>query len=528
MIIVDCMSVHPRFQRRSPGGFYRSQVKGDAMKQKLSTNLLLMLKLIFIFPVLLLGAQKITPFRDLTAASPVYAQNAVDPGTPGDSGGGEYHLPDVPDLTAQQRQDIQKQIDSNIQRMGIASRSDIAPMSTLLSWPIRGASGLTDTGYHGIGAFVDHNPANPNQLLDYSCGTRTYDISGYNHAGTDIFSWPFGWYKMDHNEVEIIAAAPGTIILKQDGNSDRSCAMNNNPWNAVYIRHADGTVAWYGHMKKGSLTTKQVGDIVNTGEYLGIVGSSGSSTGPHLHFELHDSSGNVIDPWAGACNTISSMWAAQRPYYDSAINSMMTGSAAPVFPTCPTTETKNSKDQFYPGDTVYFSTYYRDQQVGQQTTYTIYLPDGTVYQTWARTATTYFSASYWYWSFNLGANVPAGRWKYEAVYDGKTYQHDFSVGDSVSLHAQPRDKSIQLTWDVTGSLTPGSTWQITYTGPAGTQVSPIALADGTTRAFTLTGLTNYTTYTINLQVMVSGIPVRTTTVTVMPSDIFVNLPFIFK
>ena len=86
--------------------------------------------------------------------------------------------------------------------------------------------------------------------------------------------------------VRIVAAAPGTIVSKTDGNFDRNCAIGSGQWNAVYVRHADNSVAWYGHMKSGSLTTKAVGETVVTGEYLGIVGSSGSSTGPHLHFEI--------------------------------------------------------------------------------------------------------------------------------------------------------------------------------------------------------------------------------------------------
>jgi murein DD-endopeptidase MepM/ murein hydrolase activator NlpD len=102
---------------------------------------------------------------------------------------------------------------------------------------------------------------------------------------------------MDNNEVAVIAAAPGAIVLKQDGNFDRSCGFNANPWNGVIIQHADGSRAWYVHMKKSSVTAKPVGATVASGEYLGIVGSSGSSSGPHLHFELHDAGNQVIDPY---------------------------------------------------------------------------------------------------------------------------------------------------------------------------------------------------------------------------------------
>ena len=72
----------------------------------------------------------------------------------------------------------------------------------------------------------------------------------------------------------------GLLVLGIDGSFDESCGANGRPWNAVYIEHFDGSVAWYGHLKKDSLTSKGIGDLVLAGEYLGIVGSSGSSTGP--------------------------------------------------------------------------------------------------------------------------------------------------------------------------------------------------------------------------------------------------------
>ena len=79
---------------------------------------------------------------------------------------------------------------------------------------------------------------------------------------------------MDDNAVEIVAAAPGTIVLRTDGNFDRSCGLNGGSWNAVYVRHADNSIAWYGNMKNGSVTMKVVGDTVAAGERLGVVGSS--------------------------------------------------------------------------------------------------------------------------------------------------------------------------------------------------------------------------------------------------------------
>src|SRR5215510_13083944 len=104
---------------------------------------------------------------------------------------------------------------------------------------------------------------------------------------------------MDHDQVAAVAAADGIILAKDDGNYDRSCSLTGAAWNAVYVQHADGSVAWYGHLKNGSLTTKAPGALVVQGEFLGIVGSSGNSTGPHLHFEVYDAANHLIDPWGG-------------------------------------------------------------------------------------------------------------------------------------------------------------------------------------------------------------------------------------
>ena len=170
-------------------------------------------------------------------------------------------------------------------------------------------------------------------LLDYECDARTYN----GHRGTDYATWPFHFLKMDLDLVEVVAVAPGTIVLRQDGNYDRQCDWNDYNWNAVYVRHADGSEIWYGHLKNGSVTTKNVGETVDRGEYLGIVGSSGGSLIPHLHFELYDSSQNLNDPYAGTCNSlnVSSWWEDQPPYYDSAINRMGTSHTEPHFPACP-------------------------------------------------------------------------------------------------------------------------------------------------------------------------------------------------
>lgn len=98
----------------------------------------------------------------------------------------------------------------------------------------------------------------------------------------------------------------------------------------------------------------------------------------------------------------------------------------------------------------------------------------------------------------------------------------------LQLTGSPNDQMIVLNWEVNTAVAPGTTWQISYSGPAGDQPSPITgLASGT-RSTTLTGLTNYTTYDITLNAMVSGSPVLTDTVSVMPTDLLLYLPLAQK
>jgi murein DD-endopeptidase MepM/ murein hydrolase activator NlpD len=342
----------------------------------------------------------------------------------------------VPCLTAEQRADIQTRLArsrADLESRGVltsrALSGGVEPEHALFGWPLKPLIG-NDPSYYGISNFVDENPAFPNQVLDYNCGSRTYDTSaGYNHQGTDFFLWPFPWYKMDNEQVEIVAAAPGVILAKDDGNYDRSCSLSGGEWNAVYIADFDGSEVWYGHMKTGSLTTKAPGDTVRQGDFLGFVGSSGNSTGPHLHFEVYNSSSQLTDPWGGTCNYLGgqSRWADQRPYYDPAIDALDTGSAAPLFPSCPNEEIPHFLDTFTPGQGIYFDAFYRDQLPGEVTNYSVYDAANTPVESWSDSSPDYTDGSYWYWYGPVPDGYALGQWHFDATFLGQTVRHDFWV-----------------------------------------------------------------------------------------------------
>jgi murein DD-endopeptidase MepM/ murein hydrolase activator NlpD len=405
------------------------------------------------------------------------------PVTPAAMGGGAFALPQVPELDPATEAAILAEIRRTQQRLYWEGRLPLprAGAAVALSFPLRPAAGFDDFGYFGITNFVDHDPDYPNRVRDYNHGTRTYDVVGYNHSGTDYALYPFAWIKMDNDAVEVAAAADGVIVGKSDGNYDRNCGFSSAQWNAVYVQHADGTVAWYGHLKTNSLTAKAVGQSVAAGEYLGRVGSSGSSTSPHLHFELRTSSGQssqMIDPYFGAANpTIgASLWLNQPPYYDSALLHLGTGYDIPAFPACPQPEQPNEQEVFQPGDTVYLSAYYRDQQAGQVSEYRVFRPDGAQHAFWTQTSPMLpWSLSYWWWMINLQQDAPHGAWRFEATYQGRTHSRTFYVG------AGPADTA---TPTATATATPTATATATPTATA--TATPTATATATTTPPTAT------------------------------------------
>ena len=137
---------------------------------------------------------------------------------------------------------------------------------------------------------------------DYTCGGRCYD----GHTGTDI-PVPLG--------TPVLAGAAGTVIATNNGCANYGGLGNTcggRCGNYVQLQHADGTRTIYCHMQLNSIAVSR-GQSVGCGQVIGRSASSGSSTGPHLHFGW--SSGGVSrDPFTGGCSNGGGRWVEQRPY----------------------------------------------------------------------------------------------------------------------------------------------------------------------------------------------------------------------
>jgi len=108
-------------------------------------------------------------------------------------------------------------------------------------------------------------------------GTRYTGIKGAstNHMGIDIGRVGYS--------TQAVASKAGTVIIS---------GYNKYRGNYVVISHGSGNTTTYQHLSKRSVS---VGEKVSQGQVVGITGSSGVSSGPHLHFEITEN-GQIVNP----------------------------------------------------------------------------------------------------------------------------------------------------------------------------------------------------------------------------------------
>jgi murein DD-endopeptidase MepM/ murein hydrolase activator NlpD len=159
-----------------------------------------------------------------------------------------------------------------------------------------------------IQQYFDHDPSSG--MKDYRCGTMTYD----GHDGVDL---RIPTMEAQQRGVSVLAAAAGVIKAVRDGIADvnvRAIGFDSvkgrECGNGVLIEHEGGWETMYCHMAKGSVHVRE-GERVDIGTSLGLVGLSGQTEFPHLHFAVGHY-GRMVDPFAtgavDACNVSHQLW----------------------------------------------------------------------------------------------------------------------------------------------------------------------------------------------------------------------------
>jgi murein DD-endopeptidase MepM/ murein hydrolase activator NlpD len=126
---------------------------------------------------------------------------------------------------------------------------------------------------------------------------RILESYKYGNAPGDKFMWPvagylkssFGMryhpilgYKRMHSGIDIIAPS-GTLVKAADGGEIIQAGYDGGYGNSIMVYHGGGFATWYAHLSRILVSA---GQTVERGQVIGLVGSTGMSTGPHLHFEV--------------------------------------------------------------------------------------------------------------------------------------------------------------------------------------------------------------------------------------------------
>ncbi|MFN9609462.1 MAG: peptidoglycan DD-metalloendopeptidase family protein, partial [Pseudanabaena sp.] len=115
-----------------------------------------------------------------------------------------------------------------------------------------------------------------------------------------VISSGFGWRvhpvtgeRRMHKGVDFAAPTGTPIFAAADGVVTDAGWTNGGYGNIVELRHSDGSVTLYAHTSRVYVSK---GQVVNRGQAIAEVGTTGRSTGPHLHFEVQPDGKNAVDP----------------------------------------------------------------------------------------------------------------------------------------------------------------------------------------------------------------------------------------
>ena len=167
----------------------------------------------------------------------------------------------------------QAALEKEIDEMAAQSSSIASEINSYFS-----SLSATDPGYTYTGSGVFTWPLSISGTLTSNYGYRIHPISGQRkmHTGIDLAA-PAG--------TPILAAESGTVILVK--------TLSTGYGHYVIISHGSNIATLYAHMSSINVS---VGQTVSRGQKIGGVGTTGSSTGNHLHFEVRVN-GSHVSPW---------------------------------------------------------------------------------------------------------------------------------------------------------------------------------------------------------------------------------------
>jgi murein DD-endopeptidase MepM/ murein hydrolase activator NlpD len=109
-----------------------------------------------------------------------------------------------------------------------------------------------------------------------------WPVAGYLKSGFGMRYHPILGYRRMHSGIDIVAPS-GTLVKAADGGEIIQAGYDGGYGNSIMVYHGGGFATWYAHLSRILVSP---GQTVERGQVIGLVGSTGLSTGPHLHFEV--------------------------------------------------------------------------------------------------------------------------------------------------------------------------------------------------------------------------------------------------
>jgi murein DD-endopeptidase MepM/ murein hydrolase activator NlpD len=189
---------------------------------------------------------------------------------------------------------VQGASDTASARIIEAGATTVIPMQTPIGAPLRGgawyaANGPAPTSGHRRGLIAAEGLATIAQR--FGIDWLKLDESGRSYTGDRLVNESY--YAQGQ---EALAVADGIVAVTKDGIPENIPGASSRAvpitletvgGNHVILDIGEGRYAFYAHLKPGSLRVR-VGERVKRGQVVGLVGNSGNSTEPHLHFHIMD------------------------------------------------------------------------------------------------------------------------------------------------------------------------------------------------------------------------------------------------
>ena len=129
-------------------------------------------------------------------------------------------------------------------------------------------------------------------LREHGMTPSIWPVIGKLESGVGGRRNPFGGRGYEYHEGQDIDAAYGTPVQAAATGRVIIAGWQRGYGNVVYVDHGSGLSTRYGHLSEIDVS---VGQTVTRGQTIGLVGSTGRSTGPHLHYEVRINN-QPVDP----------------------------------------------------------------------------------------------------------------------------------------------------------------------------------------------------------------------------------------